>query len=318
MYEFGKIICSLLSVLNINAKSSADLKPQINRDSSTILINCDENGETDLIHKEKILSFLELPLTIHLSNRFNKSTLNKSELNDIMNSSLKYNKLISILNKEPANLKISIEQDERLYIVGDIHGSMKYILELNKIFGEDLKNGKGKVLFLGDIVEDKSEYKNDRMGILPLLHICNLKLRYPDRIFVLCGNHEASFGLGDQSNRFRKIDYTEKQKEKLYEILSNLPVCATIMNGNSNYFAVHGCPYKNTDLNSLSKININKNSHNTWPSDSSYMSSLNMLWNDYKDNSHGFGGSTKEDMDKFMKKTTFSAFLRRISTLGQL
>lgn len=311
MDKFGKIICSLLSILNIDAKLNANLKSQIDKANSTIFISHDKNDVEDLTNKEKILSLLGLPPITYLANHPNKPTLNKSELNDILNSSKKYDELVNILNEEPANLKISIEKDERLYIVGDIHGSMRSILELNKTFRKDLKNGKGKALFLGDIVDDKSEYKDDRMGIFPFLHICNLKLQYPDRVFILCGNHEASYGLGDQNNRFHKIDYTETQKEKLCKILSNLPVCATITCGNNKYFAVHGCPYENTDLNSLSKIHIDTDSHFQWPNEAdSYISSLNMLWNDYKDNSHGAGGSTKNNMDKFMQKNNFQCIFK--------
>jgi len=86
------------------------------------------------------------------------------------------------LKKDDMVININTNGD-RLLIASDIHGDFK---SLSLVIDEFLKHpNKTKLLFLGDYV-DRGDYSVEVLYTLALLKIC-----YPDRVFLLRGNHDT-------------------------------------------------------------------------------------------------------------------------------
>ena len=88
----------------------------------------------------------------------------------------------AIMLKEPNLVKL----DGKATIVGDIHGQFfdlcAMIRKIDQISDDDENN---KLLFLGDYV-DRGPY-----GPEVVLYLLTLKIRYPDKVVLLRGNHES-------------------------------------------------------------------------------------------------------------------------------
>ena len=90
-------------------------------------------------------------------------------------------KSAAIMSREPNLLRV----DHANSIVGDIHGQFFDMLNIMKKVGfPSMKNDK-KMVFLGDYV-DRGKYQTEVVAYL----FC-LKIRYPNNIFLLRGNHET-------------------------------------------------------------------------------------------------------------------------------
>lgn len=97
------------------------------------------------------------------------------------------NKLSEILFQESTLLTLELP----INICGDIHGQLYDLFELFRVSGGE---DNGRYLFLGDYV-DRGYYSVETFA-----YLAALKVKYPDRIFLLRGNHEArdingSYGL---------------------------------------------------------------------------------------------------------------------------
>ena len=72
----------------------------------------------------------------------------------------------------------------KVCIIGDIHGQLYDMIAMMKKLGKP-GHKKTKMLFLGDYV-DRGEY-----GVEVVCYIMCLKLKYPDDVYLLRGNHES-------------------------------------------------------------------------------------------------------------------------------
>ena len=142
-----------------------------------------------------------------------------------------------IIAQEPSLLEI----ESPCIVVGDIHGQFTDLLKVFDIGGNPLEI---RYLFLGDYVDRGPK----SLEVICLLFA--LKIQYPDKIYLLRGNHESAemtefFGFAEECRR----KATTQIWMRFCEVFEYLPIACTI---SSKIFCVHGglCP----DLNSIEQI----------------------------------------------------------------
>jgi serine/threonine-protein phosphatase 2A catalytic subunit len=115
-------------------------------------------------------------------------------------------------------------------VCGDIHGQWHDLMELFRIGGPAPDTN---YLFMGDYV-DRGYYSVETVSLL----VC-LKVRYPDRVFVLRGNHESRqitqvYGFYDECVR----KYGSANVWKLFtDLFDYFPLTAVVEN---SIFCLHG------------------------------------------------------------------------------
>lgn len=144
-----------------------------------------------------------------------------------------------VLSNEPNLVRV----DGKVVIVGDIHGQFyDLVAMLRKLKGRS--GTPSKLLFLGDYV-DRGNYGPEVAAYL----FC-LKLKTPDDIFLLRGNHESrdmaeSFNFRDQALML----YDQHVYEEFMETFDQLPVSGVV---NGLYLAMHGgISHRLTSLESI-------------------------------------------------------------------
>mmetsp|Transcript_29343 Transcript_29343/g.82757 ORF Transcript_29343/g.82757 Transcript_29343/m.82757 type:complete len:476 (-) Transcript_29343:509-1936(-) len=114
-------------------------------------------------------------------------------------------------------------------VVGDIHGQYFDLLRIFELAGHPPES---TILFLGDYV-DRGAYGIEVMALLLIY-----KIKYPDKIYLLRGNHECEitskiYGFCDQC----LTRYSYRLWERFCQVFEALPVAATI---GEKFFCVHG------------------------------------------------------------------------------
>jgi serine/threonine-protein phosphatase 2B catalytic subunit len=149
-------------------------------------------------------------------------------------------KVMKIFKKEPNLLKL---KKMPINVVGDTHGQFYDTVKLFEVGG---KVSVGNYLFLGDYV-DRGVY-----SVETILFLYVLKINYPDRIFMLRGNHECRhltsyFTFKNEvMHKYQKNNYTAEPPSSLTSVdiykafcisFNCLPIAAVL---NDQYFCVHG------------------------------------------------------------------------------
>ena len=188
-------------------------------------INKDENN--DNIHK--IIKKLKKARRGSICQELN---IKEDECNYVID------KAYGILEKEESLLKISAP----LYICGDIHGQY---YDLLRVFDILKYPPQSTFLFLGDYVD------RGKQSLECLLLLLCLKIKYPDKIFLLRGNHECEalnkmYGFFDECKRRLSI----KCFKKIITLFNIMPISALI---NENILCMHGGLSK--DLQNIEQIN---------------------------------------------------------------
>ena len=126
--------------------------------------------------------------------------------------------------------------------VGDTHGDF----EATKLIIERHPPKDTTLVFLGDYV-DRGPKSAENLNFL-----LKLKLEYPDKLFLLMGNHE-----GRKALHFYPADFWESLEPELHELyaetLSHLPLAAVAPNG---VIALHGALPDVPDLNAIGRIEL--------------------------------------------------------------
>ncbi len=131
---------------------------------------------------------------------------NEAELKKLLDE------ITSILDKEE---KFLVLKKDTYTIVGDIHGdftSLKYIIENTK---------NNRIIFLGDYI-DRGDHQLES-----IITVFLLKIKYPDKVFLLRGNHEPLIGLEPYPHDFpmhliRFKDWISLYK-KFLDVFQKLP-----------------------------------------------------------------------------------------------
>jgi len=165
---------------------------------------------------------------------------------------------MKIMAKEPTLLRL----EPPVYVIGDLHGNYKDFAYFAQAFGlwTSAEFVPARFLFLGDYID------RGLHSIETLAFVLALKVRYPDKVFLLRGNHECAEINGDEelymSGSFKsqcKLTYGMRDGEELWNAFNRcfdqMPLAAVI---DDKVFCVHaGIPRyiaRNPDCNILDTI----------------------------------------------------------------
>lgn len=145
----------------------------------------------------------------------------------------------SIMAAEPTLLRL----DPPVYVIGDLHGNYKDFSYFAKSFGlwSSAEFTPAKFLFLGDYVD------RGLHSIETLAFVLALKVLFPEKIYLLRGNHECADVNGDedtyQDGSFRRqcsMTYGRREGARLWQAFNacfdQMPLAAVI---DSKIFCVH-------------------------------------------------------------------------------
>lgn len=162
-----------------------------------------------------------------------KTTISSSDFSNVLSAATE------CLKKDDMVININTNGD-KLLIASDIHGDFN---SLSLVIDEFLKDPDNtKLLFLGDYV-DRGNYSVEVLYTLALLKIC-----YPNRVFLLRGNHESTDGTWEGGKvalwNTHKNGQNELNNKKLadyhstcVDFFGHLPIAAVVDN---TFFCAHG------------------------------------------------------------------------------
>lgn len=221
-----------------------------------------------------------------------------------INAYITYNEICSLIKDASAIIKsepILLRIDPEINIVGDIHGNID---DLIRIFETHGYPSESRYLFLGDYID------RGKNGLEVMILILALKVKYPQNVYMLRGNHETNdvpkiYGfLLECTKKYGGILFHE-----FVEFFKYLPIAAVV--GNS-ILCVHGgiSPELKTlnEFNNLKKIkNIQENKIIS-----------DILWSDpkrlkeqFKRNSRGSGVFYNEEaLSLFLQNNSLKCLIR--------
>ena len=238
--------------------------------------------------------------------------IDKTFLNEIIKdpykiSELKFHYISQILREaeeifkeEKLLLEFNLDDSKsEIYIIGDIHGNLDTLLRLIDIIS---KKNPEYVIFLGDIVDRGIK----QLECLTL--ILALKIRYPNKYYLLKGNHET-LEMNQEYGFFQ--DFTSKfnDQKKFDEILAvynALPFCALI---NKSILCLHGGIPEDIDI--LRKLRDLKPKEIALVFKSIEISLMQIMWNDPKSGLKGFSESFRGPGIKFFGEDVFNDFMKK-------
>jgi len=141
-----------------------------------------------------------------------------------------------VFEKEPR--LIHLPSEGKVVFVGDTHGDLD---ASQQVIHQYLKKPY-RIVFLGDYV-DRGEYSEENIQ-----YLFGMKLKHPDQLFLLAGNHEG-FMVKELYPANFWDSLSQEKKEEYGHLFSKFPLATTTQNG---ILALHGgLP----DLKSLEELN---------------------------------------------------------------
>lgn len=238
----------------------------------------------------------------------NNSKLHKLVEHPHLISQLQFSDISEILNSAKENLleefllmHINLNNSEEMvYVIGDLHGNLESLMSIIEI----ISNTNPKyVLFLGDLVDRGI----NQLECLILVLI--LKILYPNRYFILKGNHETVEMNHAYGFFYEFLDKFQDPKrfDEVLSLYDVLPICFII---NKTVLCLHGGIPE--DFNALSKfegLKINEINERVYKSIAN--SIYQILWNDPKEIENlNFSNSFRGPGIKFFGQKAFDNFMK--------
>lgn len=235
-----------------------------------------------------------------------QSFLNKIIKNPYQIAKLNFNQLLLVFSEavklfREENMILELMKEypqDKIIVIGDLHGDLKSLTNLMEI----IKLEKPKyVIFLGDIV-DRGLYQLEC-----LILILALKIKDPNKYFLLKGNHETlevnrNYGFyQDFLNRFKD----PKKFSHVIAIYNALPYSALV---NESILCLHGGIPE--EFNAIDRLRGIKTSEINLIDENTAKSLLQIMWNDPKSNLKGFTESFRGREIKFFGGDVFTDFMR--------
>ncbi|UCD14456.1 MAG: metallophosphoesterase [Thermoplasmatales archaeon] len=199
-------------------------------------------------------------------------------------------RVIPLFGKE----KALVELKGNISFVGDTHGDFETTKSVVKRFLDA-----GHLVFLGDYI-DREQIKWG--SIYNVTYLLLLKCLYPEKIFLLKGNHECNYVIPCFPYEFEREVIQRYGSSRLHtkyvEVFSSMPLMVLA----NNIFASHGGILKGTNLEQLRKIGKN---------DLDAIESI--VWSDpvVSPTFRGAGDPfNEEDLTKFLDGINASVFIR--------
>ena len=220
----------------------------------------------------------------------------KTPINQLISS----NTLLDLLESVQIELREEdtiIKLNGNIHVVGDIHGNIDDLL---RIFEKSGFPPETTYLFLGDFVD------RGKFGVEVLFLLFALKVKFPNHIYLLRGNHEiekisSSYGFSDET----ASKYSFKLFSEIANTFSYLPLGAVVAD---KFFCVHGGIGPNMPL-----IEDIKKEEKPEDIDEGYF--LDMLWSDPRDYEEEFTES-KRGSGYYYNSKAVDNFLEQNGLIG--
>lgn len=196
---------------------------------------------------------------------------------------------LDILKKEKNLVKIN---KGYTIFVGDTHGD----IEATKIVIDKYLENCDYIVFLGDYVDREDEQ------IKNINYILSLKVKFPEKIILLRGNHETpemNYIYGFRNKVL--LAYNKNILEKYHEVFSFLPIALITEN---RIFALHGGIADG--LNSIEEINSLPRGQR----EPENFNLLQLLWNDPREGIYGFHYNDYRGAFYYFGKDVFEDFIK--------
>ncbi len=204
-----------------------------------------------------------------------------------------------IFKEEKLLLEFNLDDSKsEVWVIGDIHGNLETLQKLIDMIDE--KNPE-IVIFLGDIVD------RGKKQLECLILVLALKIRYPNRYYLLKGNHETlemnkAYGFFQE---FKRRFNDQKRFDEVLAVYNVLPFCALV---NKGILCLHGGIPE--DIAILRKLKGLKPRDSISAFKTITKSLVQIIWNDPKSNLNGFSESFRGPGIKSFGEDVFNDFMK--------
>lgn len=204
-------------------------------------------------------------------------------------------KTAHFLEKEEAFINLNLK-DAKVVFVGDTHGDFTVTKQIVRDF---LEKQNLCLVFLGDYIDREPEPYG---SLYNLVYICLLKLNFPERVYLLKGNHEANYAVECFPYEFEDelINlfgvYGRKVHEEAVNLFKQMPLMLKTQNG---VIASHaGFPLRGQKVDDKSRYDL----------------IVDILWSDpeVSPTFRGWGipKFSEKELSDFLKASEASCFIR--------